>query len=154
MPLGSALAKRTLRDSGQRLNRICLHACPQPCAFHVQYSEAMDDVMNVVASLAEAHGSELQAQHSAQRGWHCTMPWAGTIAELDPAFLQPGIKKRAKKTALVQFTTVDLRRLNSRLTETLDEIFLMTDNIIKKSLAQVISSSCDSIGPCRCTYKV
>ena len=69
------------------------------------------------------------------------MPWSGTVAELNPAFLQPVIKKRAKKKPLVHFTTAELRRLNSRLTETLDEIFLMTDNIIKESLAEVSLTS-------------
>ncbi|GIX70034.1 mutS protein homolog 4 [Caerostris darwini] len=98
------------------------------------YSESVNDVSDIVKQLEKQYNLPLQVGYSSMRGFFiqisCKLLPAGK--ELPPIFL-----KVNKCKNFITCTTEDVIKLNDRIQESLNEIYLMSDIIINEVLNEI-----------------
>ncbi|KAI9487454.1 MAG: muts domain V-domain-containing protein [Benjaminiella poitrasii] len=92
------------------------------------YKETTEDIYDLVARYNENYNLQMKLSFTATNGFYITMTKQGT-GSLPSEFINI-IKK--KKT--LQFTTLELLQKNSRINESLTEVYLMSDRIVTELL--------------------
>ncbi|XP_071961365.1 mutS protein homolog 4-like [Antedon mediterranea] len=110
------------------------------------YTEIVDDISELIKQLAEEHHLPLKTSYNATRGFYIQLSCA---ANSDVALdaLPSTFVKVVKSRNMASFTTSDLIKLNDRIRESLNEIYLMT-NIV---LSELINDIREQIG---CLYQL
>ncbi|KAK3612393.1 hypothetical protein CHS0354_031987 [Potamilus streckersoni] len=110
------------------------------------YTEIVDDIAELVKQLEMQYNLPLRTSYSMFRGFYiqllCTSKDNYTPENLPGIFL-----KVTKLKNTLSFTTVDLIKLNDRVKESLQEIYMMTNIVVKELLIDIR----DQIG---CLYKL
>ncbi|XP_028395701.1 mutS protein homolog 4-like [Dendronephthya gigantea] len=108
------------------------------------YTEIVDDSLALVKQLGERHDLPIKSAYNTTRGFHAQMNLNNNISieELPSQFI-----KVVKTKNVVAFTTADLIKLNDRIRESMNEIYLMTNIVVSELLAGIR----DQIG---CLYKL
>ncbi|KAL5005729.1 hypothetical protein ScPMuIL_016887 [Solemya velum] len=110
------------------------------------HTEIVDDITDLVKQLAEKHSLPLKATYNTARGFYIQLYSVGK--EAPSADDLPGIFiKVTKYKSTYSFTTTDLIKLNDRIKESLQEIYLMTNIVVTELLNDIR----DQIG---CLYKL
>ncbi|XP_046863669.1 mutS protein homolog 4-like [Xenia sp. Carnegie-2017] len=110
------------------------------------YTEIVDDALALVQQLGEEYDLPVKSAFNTTRGFHAQMslnhPDSVAIEDLSSEFI-----KVVKTKNIVAFTTVDLVKLNDRIQESMNEIYLMTNIVVTELLVEIR----DKIG---CIYKL
>ncbi|KAI7906727.1 muts domain V-domain-containing protein [Cokeromyces recurvatus] len=95
------------------------------------YKETTEDIYELVAQYNETYSLQMKLYFTAANGFYITMPTSQLTSEkgLPPEFINV---IRKKKT--LQFTTIELLQKNSRINESLTEVYLMSDRIVTELL--------------------
>ncbi|ODV95602.1 hypothetical protein PACTADRAFT_3293 [Pachysolen tannophilus NRRL Y-2460] len=98
------------------------------------YHNIIDDIIAMVDSLSEEFELDLDYKFDSTRGFYMRIKYfQGDLNELPEVF----INKISKKGKFIECTTLNLIKSNSRLNSTLQEIILMSDQIIEGLLNEV-----------------
>ncbi|XP_052072312.1 mutS protein homolog 4-like [Mytilus californianus] len=106
------------------------------------YTEVVDDVSNLVKQLAEEYCLPLKTSYNTTRGFYIQLYSKDKDDNLPGIFM-----KVTKQRTTLSFTCADLIKLNDRIKQSLHEIYLMTNIVVK----EVLGSIRDQIG---CLYKL
>jgi len=109
------------------------------------HCEVVDDLTDVIKQVAETSGLPLTSTYNATRGFHIQLNLTGQehLANMLPPYLIKVVK--SKKT--ISCTTEDIIRYNTRLEESLDEIYFLSNVVISELMKSIV----DQIG---CLYKL
>ncbi|XP_035226392.1 mutS protein homolog 4-like, partial [Stegodyphus dumicola] len=98
------------------------------------YSESVNDVAEIVKQLKTQHELPLQLGYTSTRGFFIQIP----CKHLPPNKELPAIFLKVNKSKnWITCTTEDLIKLNDRIKESLNEIYLMSDIIINEVLIEI-----------------
>ncbi|GBM16038.1 MutS 4 [Araneus ventricosus] len=98
------------------------------------YSESVNDVSDIVKQLEKQYNLPLQVGYSSMRGFFIQIP----CKLLPPQKELPSIFLKVNKyKSFITCTTEDLIKLNDRIRESLNEIYLMSDLIINEVLNEI-----------------
>ncbi|XP_054717327.1 mutS protein homolog 4-like [Uloborus diversus] len=98
------------------------------------YSESVNDIMEITKQLEKQYNIKLHVGFNSTRGFFLQIVSKLNIAEED---LPPVFVKVNKYKSTITCTTEDLIKLNDRVRESLQEIYLMSDIIIEEVLGEV-----------------
>ncbi|SAL94820.1 hypothetical protein [Absidia glauca] len=93
------------------------------------YKETINDIYDTVAEYCEIFGLKLKLQFDNDRAFYLDLPADKTIADLPAVFINVLKKKKS-----ISFTTLELLQKNSRVDESLSEIYLMSDRTVNQLL--------------------
>ncbi|XP_033098705.1 mutS protein homolog 4-like [Anneissia japonica] len=95
------------------------------------YTEIVDDISELIKQLGEQHNLPLKTSYNGTRGFYiqlyCGANSGFTLANLPSKFI-----KVVKSRNMASFTTTDLIKLNDRIRESLNEIYLMTNIVVNE----------------------
>jgi DNA mismatch repair protein MSH4 len=114
------------------------------------YSETIDDIVELVAQLGEKEELPLKTSYNSSRGFYIQIPIMANgkkgetlnIEDLPQIFI-----KSVKAKSTINCTTADLIKMNDRCTESLNEIYLMTNIVITELMDELR-------GQIGCLYKL
>lgn len=101
------------------------------------YKETTDDVYNLITSYAEQYGLPLKPHFNPTAGFQIVCPRDLVPHDLPLVFTNLVLRKKQ-----AFFTTLDLKKYNERINESLAEIYLMSDKIV----AELLSRARERIG--------
>ncbi|XP_073245789.1 mutS protein homolog 4-like [Porites lutea] len=110
------------------------------------YTEIVDDITEMIKQLGEKHNLPLKTGFNATRGFFIQLT-VNRDQDVDLSSLPSEFLKVVKVRGVVSFTTVDLIKLNDRIKESLNEIYLMTNVVVSELLCEIR----DHMG---CLYKL
>ncbi|XP_076454636.1 mutS protein homolog 4-like [Babylonia areolata] len=100
------------------------------------YTEIVDDITAMIRQLGQQYNLPMKSAFSTVRGFYIQLYCGGkdsfSAKDLPPVFL-----KVTKVKNTLNFTTPDLIKLNDRVENSLDEIYLMTNIVMKELLMSV-----------------
>ncbi|PIK47411.1 putative mutS protein-like 4 [Apostichopus japonicus] len=111
------------------------------------YTELVDDISTVVKQTGHKTKFPLKTSYNAARGFFIQLQCVGQFTSLTVESLPPEFIKAVKARNTLSFTTSDLIKLNDRIKESLNEIYLMTNIVVSELLNEIR----DHIG---CLYKL
>ncbi|XP_070186875.1 mutS protein homolog 4-like [Littorina saxatilis] len=100
------------------------------------YTEIVDDLSDMIKQLGKQYNLPLKSAFSTVRGFYIQL-YCGGKNSVGAKDLPPVFIKVTKYKNTLNFTTADLIRLNDRIKSSLDEIFMMTNIVMKELLASV-----------------
>ncbi|XP_055959284.1 mutS protein homolog 4 [Patella vulgata] len=100
------------------------------------YSEIIDDMAELIQQLGEENGLPLKMAYSTTRGFYVQL-FCGTNDQYTTHSLPAIFIKVSKFKNTLSFTTTDLIKLNDRVKESLQEIYLMTNVVVTELLKDV-----------------
>ncbi|XP_063952097.1 mutS protein homolog 4-like [Lytechinus pictus] len=110
------------------------------------YTELVDDISEMIKQLSDEHGLLLRTNYSTARGFFIQLYSKGKhsipIESLPSVFI-----KVVKAKNMLSFTTTDLIKMNDRVRESLNEIYLMTNVVV----SQLLNDIREHVG---CLYKL
>ncbi|XP_019619725.1 PREDICTED: mutS protein homolog 4-like [Branchiostoma belcheri] len=110
------------------------------------YTEIVDDIAEMIRQLGEKFNLALRTGYNSFRGFFIQLVHGPKDGPL-PDKLPDCFIKRVKVKSSLSFTTTDLIKMNDRIRESLNEIYLMTNVVVSELLNEVR----DQIG---CLYKL
>ena len=109
------------------------------------HCEVVDDLTDMIKQVAESSGLPLTSTYNATRGFHIQLNLNGQ--EHLANMLPPNLIKVVKTKKTISCTTEDIIRYNTRLEESLDEIYFLSNVVISELMKSIV----DQIG---CLYKL
>ncbi|XP_072181746.1 mutS protein homolog 4-like [Diadema setosum] len=100
------------------------------------YTELVDDISEMAKQLSEEYSLPLKTSYSSARGFFIQLYCGGTHS-FNMESLPPVFMKVVRAKNVLSFTTVDLIKMNDRVTESLNEIYLMTNIVVSKLLNDI-----------------
>ncbi|XP_068717074.1 mutS protein homolog 4-like [Montipora capricornis] len=100
------------------------------------YTEIVDDITEMIKQLGEKHNLPLKTGFNATRGFFVQLT-LNRDQDIDLKSLPGEFLKTVKARSVVSFTTVDLIKLNDRIKESLNEIYLMTNVVVSELLSEI-----------------
>ncbi|XP_068674746.1 mutS protein homolog 4-like [Montipora foliosa] len=100
------------------------------------YTEIVDDITEMIKQLGEKHNLPLKTGFNATRGFFVQLT-LNRDQDIDLKSLPGEFLKTVKARSVVSFTTVDLIKLNDRIKESLNEIYLMTNVVVSELLGEI-----------------
>lgn len=99
------------------------------------YKGIIDDIINEIESLSQRHSLNLKHSYDSTRGFFIKLKRQGIsdISELAPVFINKVVKKN-----YVEFTTLQITKLNARLDEVMSEIMLISEQIVRELLKEIV----------------
>ncbi|KAG1103377.1 hypothetical protein G6F42_017230 [Rhizopus arrhizus] len=88
------------------------------------YKETTEDIYDLITTYGETFKFKIKLEYTASRGYSISMPTSQLVdgAQLPDVFINVVQKKKT-----LQFTTLELLQKNSRLNESMTEVFLMSE---------------------------
>ncbi|CAG8564154.1 9477_t:CDS:10 [Paraglomus brasilianum] len=102
------------------------------------YKEATNDVYELVNGYTEQYNIPLKMQFSPSSGFCLST----TVSNLEQRQLPLIFINVTKKRKTLTFTTLDLMKMNTKINDSLTEVYLMSD----KTVTELISEICSNIG--------
>ncbi|XP_046376598.2 mutS protein homolog 4-like isoform X1 [Haliotis rufescens] len=100
------------------------------------YTEIVDDIAEMVKQIGEKYSLPLRTAYNTVRGFYIQLYCGGKEAYTQETL--PGIFiKITKCKSTLSFTTSDLIKLNDRIKESLQEIYLMTNIVVSDLLSDI-----------------
>ncbi|KAL7330113.1 MutS protein msh4 [Mucor circinelloides] len=95
------------------------------------YKETTEDIYDLIATYGETFKLKIKLEYTASRGYSISMPTSQLVdgAQLPDVFINVVQKKKT-----LQFTTLELLQKNSRLNESMTEVFLMSEKTVTQLL--------------------
>ncbi|GAN05554.1 mutS protein homolog 4 [Mucor ambiguus] len=95
------------------------------------YKETTEDIYDLIATYGETYKLKIKIYYTASRGYSISMPTSQLAdgAQLPDVFINVVQKKKT-----LQFTTLELLQKNSRLNESMTEVFLMSEKTVTQLL--------------------
>ncbi|XP_074639659.1 mutS protein homolog 4-like [Acropora palmata] len=100
------------------------------------YTEIVDDITEMIKQLGEKHKLPLKTGFNATRGFFVQLT-LNRDQDVDLKSLPSEFLKAVKVKSVISFTTVDLIKLNDRIKESLNEIYLMTNVVVSELLGEI-----------------
>ncbi|XP_033642505.1 mutS protein homolog 4-like [Asterias rubens] len=100
------------------------------------YTEIVDDIADLIVQLGEQYGLPLKTSYSCSRGFFIQM-YCGAKNPVQPESLPPVFTKVIRTRNSLSFTSADLIKLNNRVRESLNEIYLMTNIVVSELLNEI-----------------
>ncbi|XP_027047285.1 mutS protein homolog 4-like [Pocillopora damicornis] len=100
------------------------------------YTEIVDDITEMIKQLGERHNLPLKTGFNGTKGFFVQMT-LNRDEHIDLKTLPNEFLKATKVRSAVCFTTVDLIKLNDRIKESLNEIYLMTNVVVSELLSEI-----------------
>ncbi|XP_022081598.1 mutS protein homolog 4-like isoform X1 [Acanthaster planci] len=100
------------------------------------YTEIVDDISDLISQLGEQYHLPLKTSYSSNRGFFIQL-YCGSKNPVSPNSLPPIFTKVVKARNTISFTTPDLIKLNDRIRESLNEIYLMTNTVVSELLNEI-----------------
>ncbi|KAL1755189.1 muts domain V-domain-containing protein [Schizophyllum commune] len=97
------------------------------------YRENIGDIFHLNRTLSDAHTLPLALVYQENTGFVFTMKKDDLEGELPRGFLNVGLKK-----GKWVFTSMELKKMNARMKDALDETLLLSDKIIQDMVAEII----------------
>eukprot|EP01134_Creolimax_fragrantissima_P004626 CFRG4626T1 len=94
------------------------------------YTETIEAIHNLITQYADDFKIDCQPSYSISKGFRIIVTTSGNEEDLPEIFVQ----RQAKKKNQIHCTTRDLIRYNDRVTESLEEVYLMSGIVIGKVL--------------------
>nr|XP_006819740.1 PREDICTED: mutS protein homolog 4-like [Saccoglossus kowalevskii] len=110
------------------------------------YTEIVDDIAEMVKQLSEKYSLPLKISYNGTRGFFIQM-YAGRDNSVSPADMPPVFVKVVRVKSTLNFTTPDLIKMNDRINESMNEIYLMTNIVINELMSEIR-------GQIGCLYKL
>ncbi|XP_022793789.1 mutS protein homolog 4-like [Stylophora pistillata] len=110
------------------------------------YTEIVDDITEMIKQLGERHNLPLKTGFNGTKGFFVQL-MLNRDEHIDLKALPNEFLKATKVRSAVCFTTVDLIKLNDRIKESLNEIYLMTNVVVSELLGEIR----ENVG---CLYKL
>ncbi|XP_077981944.1 mutS protein homolog 4-like [Glandiceps talaboti] len=110
------------------------------------YTEIVDDIAEMVKQLSEKYNLPLKIGYNSTRGFFIQM-YSGRDNIISVADLPTEFVKVTRVKSTLNFTTADLIKMNDRINESLNEIYLMTNIVV----TELMNELRDHIG---CLYKL
>ncbi|KAI8336838.1 DNA mismatch repair protein Msh4 [Chlamydoabsidia padenii] len=93
------------------------------------YKETIEDIYDTVTEYCSTFGLKLKLQFDNERKFYLSLPVDKDIPNLPPLFINISKKKKS-----MSFSSLELLQKNSRVEESLSEIYLMSDRIVNQLL--------------------
>ncbi|XP_070563567.1 mutS protein homolog 4-like [Ptychodera flava] len=100
------------------------------------YTEIVDDIAEMVKQLSEKHNLPLKISYNSTRGFFIQM-YSGKDNTVAMSSLPSVFIKVAKVKSTLNFTTADLIKMNDRINESLNEIYLMTNIVVTELMTEI-----------------
>lgn len=100
------------------------------------YTEIVDDITEMIKQLGEKHNLPLKTGFNGTKGFFVQLT-LNRDQHIDLKTLPSEFLKAVKVRSAVCFTTVDLIKLNDRIKESLNEIYLMTNVVVSELLSEI-----------------
>ncbi|KAL9955943.1 hypothetical protein ACROYT_G037348 [Oculina patagonica] len=100
------------------------------------YTEIVDDITEMIKQLGEKHNLPLKTGFNGTKGFFVQLT-LNRDQHIDLKTLPSEFLKAVKVRSAICFTTVDLIKLNDRIKESLNEIYLMTNVVVSELLSEI-----------------
>ena len=100
------------------------------------YTETVDDITFLVKQFSKQYNLPLRSAFSSVRGFYIQL-YCGGKEKVGAKDLPPAFIKVTKFKNTLNFTTADMLRMNDRVQNSLDEIYLMTNMVVTELLMSI-----------------